>query len=634
MNRWDGVTSTFTRETSTGSTITLGKIGVEVDALQVYGAGVNYTDATIISALTAIGTTNKVALVLRPGTWTVSANRNWSAYTNVTFRIPPGVLISHGAYTLNIPNPEAGPYQWLTGAGAVTFTNAQLTYPQWEGGSATAGPVLDKALNISAATAIAARAALSVEVKGTHIYLGDYPAVKGDWNGSTGTDDTAAIQALIDGITTGGVVVLDPTKKYLIDNNLTVGVGVTLQGAYQNVGNPGTGNLDATKYASLGSALYLNSAKTISLSSMAGLKGLAIFRKGITFPEADAALFAGTAVTLAGEDTYVGHCGIYGFNKGVYAVLQQRVRIEYLQGDNVNGIHVDDCADTAQIFHCHFWPFITVASAMGARTGTGISLTTNNDSARIGFCTVVGYAIGFSVNVPSGVIITGCNADGAVYPTAAYGYRILGASQDNQIIGCQASGYPVGFQVATDADKQTTIIGGGTGTCTSGITLASGNLNIIGVELYGSTYGFTYSSTDSSSKGLMVGCSFPNTGTPILVNYVGPRFVVGDNFWTTADGGNVTNAGGSLTVPTVASATALLLPGTGRLFHVSGTTDITSIQGNFWPGRQVTLIFDGILTFTDGSNLKLAGNLVSSGDDTITLQYDGANWYEVCRSVN
>lgn len=85
---------------------------------------------------------------------------------------------------------------------------------------------------------------------------------------------------------------------------------------------------------------------------------------------------------------------------------------------------------------------------------------------------------------------------------------------------------------------------------------------------------------------------------------------------------------------TVASATALPVP-TGSVFHVSGTTTITSITStNFASGAIITIIFDGILTFTDGSNLKLAGNFVTSADDTITLAYDGTNWYEMARAVN
>jgi ABC-type Co2+ transport system permease subunit len=84
----------------------------------------------------------------------------------------------------------------------------------------------------------------------------------------------------------------------------------------------------------------------------------------------------------------------------------------------------------------------------------------------------------------------------------------------------------------------------------------------------------------------------------------------------------------------VASAAALPLP-TGNVFHVTGTTNVTSITStNFAAGACITIIFDGVLTFTDGSNLKLAGNFVTTADDTITLCYDGTNWHETARSVN
>jgi len=124
--RFDGTgTNTFSRETSTGATLTLTKFGCEVDAAVTYGAGVSYTGATIQSALTAIGTTTKTTLLLRPGTWTVSANTDWSAYANVTFKFTPGAIISHGAYTLKLPIPEAGNYQIFDGTGAITFNEGR-----------------------------------------------------------------------------------------------------------------------------------------------------------------------------------------------------------------------------------------------------------------------------------------------------------------------------------------------------------------------------------------------------------------------------------------------------------------------------------------------------------------------------
>lgn len=104
----------------------------------------------------------------------------------------------------------------------------------------------------------------------------------------------------------------------------------------------------------------------------------------------------------------------------------------------------------------------------------------------------------------------------------------------------------------------------------------------------------------------------------------------------------VLNVGSSITNTTgligggaaVASATAMPLP-TGRVFHVTGTTNITSITStNFASGAVITIIFDGVLTFTDGSNLKLAEDFVTTAGSTITLVYDGTNWYEIARSVN
>ena len=79
----------------------------------------------------------------------------------------------------------------------------------------------------------------------------------------------------------------------------------------------------------------------------------------------------------------------------------------------------------------------------------------------------------------------------------------------------------------------------------------------------------------------------------------------------------------------VASTATMALP-PGNLFHITGTDAITTMNtcdaaNN---GRLVNLIFDGILTFTDGNNLKLAGDFVTTADDAIQLICDGTNWYQ------
>lgn len=84
----------------------------------------------------------------------------------------------------------------------------------------------------------------------------------------------------------------------------------------------------------------------------------------------------------------------------------------------------------------------------------------------------------------------------------------------------------------------------------------------------------------------------------------------------------------------VASQAAMPTP-VANVYHVTGVTNITSLTAtNVTAGTVVILIFDGVLTFTDGSNLKLNGNFVTTADDVIALVYDGTNWYEIARSTN
>lgn len=129
---------TYTRETSTAYSMTLHKFDwVGVDILQVYGAGLSSlrTKATIDSAVADIGAVNKTAMWLSPGTWTIGANADYSAYANITWVIPPGCLLSHGAFTLKIAGPiVAGPYQIFSGAGTVTLSSdaLELEYDDWD----------------------------------------------------------------------------------------------------------------------------------------------------------------------------------------------------------------------------------------------------------------------------------------------------------------------------------------------------------------------------------------------------------------------------------------------------------------------------------------------------------------------
>lgn len=118
---------------------TLSMGGYEVDALMSYGDGTAYTKATIDAALTAIGTTNKATLLLRPGTWVISVDADYSAYANVTWKLPAGTLIQiTSGKTLTIGGPlDAGRYQVFNcvGTGSVVFGSGSVmeVYPEWWG---------------------------------------------------------------------------------------------------------------------------------------------------------------------------------------------------------------------------------------------------------------------------------------------------------------------------------------------------------------------------------------------------------------------------------------------------------------------------------------------------------------------
>lgn len=94
----------------------------------------------------------------------------------------------------------------------------------------------------------------------------------------------------------------------------------------------------------------------------------------------------------------------------------------------------------------------------------------------------------------------------------------------------------------------------------------------------------------------------------------------------------------------VASANDLVLGFDGNTFHITGTTQINLLSALGWQGGSVVrLLFDDVLTVKDnqassGNNKKI--NLSTGADFTtalgysLTLVYDGFEWYEVARAAS
>jgi hypothetical protein len=180
-----------------------------------------------------------------------------------------------------------------------------------------------------------------------------------------------------------------------------------------------------------------------------------------------------------------------------------------------------------------------------------------------------------------------------------------------------------------------------TGDVTSGlgtwVTYAGTGLNVKGNEFQAGVTGVHVDNWSTFfSEGIVVrGNRFSGLTTAVTLDAGVIKYKIGPNAYS-----SVTNralANGVLIIEdgadygTVASA-ATITP-TAFVTQVTGTTTITSVTAAV-AGTRITLIFSGALTFTDGSNLKLNGNFVTTADDTITLVSDGANWIETGRSVN
>lgn len=96
-NHYIGWNTTGTNLTNISNPVATTATQYEIDALVTYGGGTAYTQATIESALTAIGTTNKATLLLRPGNWVILTALAFPA--NVEVKMPSGAYFSGAAVT-------------------------------------------------------------------------------------------------------------------------------------------------------------------------------------------------------------------------------------------------------------------------------------------------------------------------------------------------------------------------------------------------------------------------------------------------------------------------------------------------------------------------------------------------------
>lgn len=450
-------------------------------------------------------------------------------------------------------------------------------------------------------------------------------------------DHTASVQAAVDSFGAAGGEVIVPSKlRLIIGSNLTIKPNVTLRGPYAVTGSPQDNT--SAPYGTMGGALLVSSTATITLKGGASIAGLLLHRGGMTFPAADSSAFAGTAVYIDGDDAGVFQCMFLGFGQAIAGSGRQRPRIYDNNIDCTAGILIDNCADIVYVTRNHCWPFATIAALGPAtslqRSGAAYKFTTLGDWNKLTDCFSYGYFRGFWINNCNSMTLLSCSADSTGAFAGQIGYVVDGTSTDTRLIACQAAAQETGYFISTAAGVHTRLIGSDSWACANhGVLISSGDVGILGGIQRDTANGVTIN--NAASAVTIDGVRFNAiSGSPINAAVSNSKIRIESNdYGNLAAGVSVVN-NANRPVTSLASADPINLPASGELFNITGVTAFGTINGG-WAGRRITFKFAGALTVNDGgASLKLAGNFVTTADDTMTLMHDGTAWYELSRSVN
>ncbi len=224
----------------------------------------------------------------------------------------------------------------------------------------------------------------------------------------TATDDTTAFSNLSAYIASGfpqngtpgtGAIIQNPGKSCYIAGPLTLGAGVSLEGA----GEPLTYN-GSNAYAFV-PYIALNPANPLVCGAASRIRNLNIMRAGLrakptTFEQAYTYINSvisdnSVGISAAGYDCEIDHVQVIGFNQGVLSSHSSRNIIDGLYCDDANCLAVNNDADTSFFSRVRGYPFWT--------------FTENGHLGAVGVTQVAagaGYSAGNTLTVPGGVCAT------------------------------------------------------------------------------------------------------------------------------------------------------------------------------------------------------------------------------------
>lgn len=467
-------------------------------------------------------------------------------------------------------------------------------------------------------------------------------AVNATWFGATGngtTNDSAAVQAAIDyveSLTSDGVALVFPPGDYLVS-------GLTVDARVHLIGNGATIKAAAT------------TGNILSLSATAQMSIIEGFRF-----DSGSQRTAGDYIKLTG--TYwvtIRDCSFWRYYNAIHGDGAVSIGVDNCQFqeptpsttaaggaaivlDTNNNVDwrlsnlIADCAvgEPTYGIKAAYTDALTIVNCDIINHGSCLALVPGTGQAVAATFVANSYfdnsAAGLDIN-PSGTgTVTRVSIEGCWFGSNSFHNVYINQTGSTVIEGVSIGGgqnvLSAGNGIATVGTVNGLVVSGGiySGNTSSGISLSAGTTKC---AITGAVIGVGSGST-GNAYGIFLNTS---TGDVMIANNVIKGNVTADIGGTAGTARFDNNITG--TSSTVASTATLTLPVDKDFFIISGTNNITDITAS-WAGREVTLMFQAALTVVDGGNLKIAGNFVTSADDTISLVCDGTSWVEKSRAAN
>lgn len=451
-------------------------------------------------------------------------------------------------------------------------------------------------------------------------------------------DSTVALQAFIDGLgALGGAIIMTRDAKVRLDNVLYVRPNIAIIGNTPHIGT--TKDNTQANYQNIGGFRVAGTA-SIALQSGSSLTGCLVYRHGMTFPQNSTEGWAGSGISVQGDDVLIERNMVLGFGFAVYSSGYQRPNVLFNKFDCLSGVRIDNCADITRVIGNQCWPFATIAGTGGAtanqRSGVAFGFADFNDWPMIISNFSYGYAKGFWAKNINSATFMNCGADSTGTLAGSIGFHIEGSCEDTRIIGCQAAAQSTGYQIDLSIEGQHVSIDSchAWGNTTNSVLINGGNVSIHGGSQRNKSTKITNAvsrvSIDSvryaSQTGLAIDATVPTSN----VTNKGCTF---EGFGT-----GTSPVSANIELPAITSGDPLLLPATGERFMITGNTSFGSISGGY-AGRTVTLAFTSGLTVIAGGDAP-SGIYLNNGTDfivgstsTLTLMHNGNRWFETSRKI-